>query len=76
MLRSIRDETGAGLLVIEHDMPLLLGIADRIYALETGRVIAEGAPGDVVHAPEVVRSYLGGDVVAIERSGPLARAGA
>jgi branched-chain amino acid transport system ATP-binding protein len=76
MLRSIRDETGAGLLVIEHDMPLLLGVADRIYALETGRVIAEGSPADVVRAPEVVRSYLGSDLVAIERSGSLARVGA
>ena len=69
MLRSIRDETGAALLVIEHDMPLLLGVADRLYALETGRVIAEGEPARVVREPEVVRSYLGGDVVAINRSG-------
>lgn len=68
LLRAIRDETGASLLVIEHDMPLLLGIADRLYALETGRVIAHGAPSDVVRDPSVVRSYLGDDLVAINRS--------
>lgn len=69
LLRSVRDETGCAVVLIEHDMPLLLGLADRVYALETGRVIAEGAPDDVVHHPEVVRSYLGTDAAAIERSG-------
>ena len=69
LLKAIRDETGASLLVIEHDMPLLLGIADRLYALETGRVIAEGQPSDVVRDPAVVRSYLGDDLAAINRSG-------
>lgn len=68
LLRAIRDETGASLLVIEHDMPLLMGIADRLYALETGRVIAQGAPSDVVRDPTVVRSYLGDDLAAINRS--------
>ena len=69
LLRSVRDETGCAVVLIEHDMPLLLGLADRVYALETGRVIAEGAPADVVHHPDVVRSYLGTDPAAIERSG-------
>jgi ABC-type branched-subunit amino acid transport system ATPase component len=71
LLLAIRERTGAALLVIEHDMPLLMGIAERVYALETGRVIAEGLPGDVVHHPEVVRSYLGDDLAAINRSGAL-----
>jgi ABC-type branched-subunit amino acid transport system ATPase component len=71
LLGRIRDETGASLLVIEHDMPLLLGISDRLYALETGEVIAHGAPADVVRAPRVVRSYLGDDVAAINRSGAV-----
>ena len=71
LLRRIREETGASLLVIEHDMPLLLGMSDRLYALETGRVVAEGAPADVVRDPRVVRSYLGDDAAAINRSGAL-----
>jgi branched-chain amino acid transport system ATP-binding protein len=71
MLRRIRDESGASLLVIEHDMPLLLGISDRLYALETGAVIASGEPAAVVRDPRVVRSYLGDDVAAINRSGAV-----
>ena len=69
LLRQVRDQLGCALLVIEHDMPLLLGLAERLYALETGRVIASGLPDVVVHDPEVVRSYLGDDPAALGRSG-------
>jgi branched-chain amino acid transport system ATP-binding protein len=68
LLRRIRDELGCAMLVIEHDMPLLLGVAERLYALETGRVIATGTPDEVVHDPRVIRSYLGDDPVAVGRS--------
>ena len=73
LLLHLRDLTGCALLLVEHDMPLLLGIADRIYALETGEVIASGPPQEVVHHPEVIRSYLGDDIAAIHRSGTTAR---
>jgi ABC-type branched-subunit amino acid transport system ATPase component/ABC-type branched-subunit amino acid transport system permease subunit len=56
-------------IVIEHDMPLIMGISDRIVAMESGRVIAEGPPDVVRSDPRVVESYLGGDIRAIERSG-------
>jgi len=69
LLLHIRDLTDCALLIIEHDMPLLLGIADRVYALETGEVVTSGPPEEVVHHPEVVRSYLGDDLAAIHRSG-------
>ena len=69
LLLSLRDRIGCALVVIEHDMPLLLSIAERVYALETGRVIASGTPRNVVRHPEVVRSYLGDDPTAIARSG-------
>jgi ABC-type branched-subunit amino acid transport system ATPase component len=69
LLQRIREQTGAALLVIEHDMPLLLGISDRLYALETGTVVVEGAPADVVRDERVVASYLGDDRAAIHRSG-------
>ncbi len=74
LLVSLRDRIGCALLVIEHDMPLLLSIAQRVYALETGVVIASGDPKSVVNHPEVVRSYLGDDPAAIERSGATAKA--
>ncbi len=69
LLLRVRDELDCGLVLIEHDMPLVLSLATRLYALETGRVIAEGAPQDVVRDPAVVRSYLGDDPAAINRSG-------
>ncbi|HLT70510.1 MAG TPA: MFS transporter [Acidimicrobiales bacterium] len=74
MLRRVRDELGASLLVIEHDLPLLSSIADRLIALDLGRVVAEGTPAEVVEHPAVVASYLGTDEAAITRSGARAPA--
>jgi branched-chain amino acid transport system ATP-binding protein len=59
LLRRIRDETGCALLVIEHDMPLIASISDQMVALDQGRVIARGAPRDVLDNPLVIASYLG-----------------
>jgi ABC-type branched-subunit amino acid transport system ATPase component len=69
LLRQIRDELDCAILIVEHDMPLLMGLCDRVYALEIGRVIAEGTPAEVRADPRVVASYLGTDEVAIGRSG-------
>jgi ABC-type branched-subunit amino acid transport system ATPase component/MFS family permease len=69
LLLRIREQTGATLLVIEHDVPLLLGIADRLVALDLGVVVATGSPEEVVNDPVVVHSYLGTSGAAIARSG-------
>ena len=69
MLRRVRDDLGASLLVIEHDLPLLSSISDRMIALDLGRLVAEGTPAEVVEHPAVVASYLGTDESAIVRSG-------
>jgi len=69
LLLRIRERTGATLLVIEHDVPLLLGIADRVIALDLGEVVAVGSPNDVVHDERVVHSYLGAAGTAVARSG-------
>jgi branched-chain amino acid transport system ATP-binding protein len=74
LLRRVRDETGCALLVIEHDMPLITGISDRLLALELGRVVAEGTPQQVITNPAVVASYLGTDQASIARSGRRATA--
>ncbi len=69
LLKRIQRETGCALLVIEHDMPLITGISDRLVAMELGRPIAEGTPDAVVSDPRVVASYLGDDTAAVHRSG-------
>ena len=68
LILRIREELGASLLVIEHDMPFIMGISDRVYCLEIGSVIAEGTPDQVRNDPAVIASYLGTDERAIERS--------
>lgn len=69
LLRRVQQRTGCSILIIEHDMPLLSGLCDRLVALELGGVIAEGTPTEVLNHPAVIASYLGTDEKAIARSG-------
>ena len=69
LLLDLRQKTGAAMIVVEHDMPLITTISDELVALELGSVIARGAPDDVVNHPRVVESYLGGNEAVINRSG-------
>ncbi len=71
LLLRLRDELGATLLVIEHDMPLVTSVADRLVALDQGLLVADGRPDDVLHDPVVVSSYLGDNAAAIARSGTI-----
>jgi ABC-type branched-subunit amino acid transport system ATPase component len=69
LLLRFRDEAGATLVVIEHDIPLIMAISDEVVAMGSGRVIAEGDPDTVRTDDAVIASYLGEDAAAVERSG-------
>ena len=69
MVRRLRDDMGSALVIIEHDIAFISGVADRLIALDQGRVIAEGVPSQVLEHPIVIESYLGTSSAAIARSG-------
>jgi ABC-type branched-subunit amino acid transport system ATPase component/ABC-type branched-subunit amino acid transport system permease subunit len=68
LIKRVQRELDATLVVVEHDLPLIMSISDRIYCLEAGAIIAEGSPEAVRSDPLVVSSYLGTDDRAIHRS--------
>jgi ABC-type branched-subunit amino acid transport system ATPase component/ABC-type branched-subunit amino acid transport system permease subunit len=73
VLRQVRDHLDATMVVIEHDLPLIMDLADRMYVMAAGSVIAEGDPRRLREDPAVIAAYLGTDERVIARSGPVAR---
>jgi ABC-type branched-subunit amino acid transport system ATPase component len=58
VFRSVA-KSGVGLLLVEHDVDLVLGVCDRVYVLERGRLLAEGSPDAIRSDPAVIEAYLG-----------------
>ncbi len=69
LLRDLKEALDLTLVVIEHDIPMIMGLADRIVAMDAGSVVTSGKPAAVQRNARVVESYLGGKLEAIYRSG-------
>jgi len=59
LIRRVRHELGMTFMIVEHDIPVIMDISDKIVVLDFGRKIAEGPPREVQANPAVVAAYLG-----------------
>jgi branched-chain amino acid transport system ATP-binding protein len=70
LIRSVREKRGLSIILIEHVMPAVMRLSDRVIVLDAGKKIAEGKPQQVVKDPRVVAAYLGESASAAAASQP------
>lgn len=70
VLLDIKEQLGITQILVEHDMALVMAIADRVLVLDFGRTIANGTPGEVQSNPDVIKAYLGEDLGTQARVAP------
>src|SRR4029079_17570020 len=68
VVRAVRDDHGAGVLLIDHNMALIMDVCDRIHVLDQGATLAQGAPGEIRANLDVAAAYLGESAVREEDS--------
>ena len=68
VVRSVRDDHDVGVLLIDHNMALIMGVCDRIHVLDQGATLAQGAPGEIRANLDVAAAYLGESAVREEDS--------
>ncbi|MFN2591139.1 MAG: ABC transporter ATP-binding protein [Actinomycetota bacterium] len=72
-LRFLRDSLNLTILMIEHHVPLVVGVCDFVYCLNFGRVLAAGRPEQIQRHPEVIAAYLGDEATVADRSSARSR---